>query len=359
MTKEQLDCDEIIDARNCYVAPGFIDIHTHGAGGSDFLDGTEEDYLTAAKTHAAHGTTALVPTLTSVDTAGIRRAVKAFVGAKKRNVFGSQLLGLHLEGPYFSPVQSGAQDPRFIRVFDPKEYEIILEEFGDSILRWSAAPELTGAAEFAKALKARGILPCIGHSDADFECAAEAFAAGFTLITHLYSCTSTVHRKNAYRYAGIVEYAYFNDDVDVEIIADGSHLPSSLLKLIYKIKGAGHIALVTDSMRGAGMPEGKSVLGSRTSGQEVLIEDGVAKLLDRSAFAGSVATFDRLVRNMVMMAGVSLCDAVKMASETPARIMGIKEKGKIYPGYDADLVIFDDNINVKKTIINGRVIYSS
>lgn len=356
VTDEFLECEEVIDAGQCYVAPGFIDIHVHGAGGSDFLDGTAEDYLIAAQTHAKHGTTALLPTLTSVDAKGIRVAATAFAKARTKNEQGAELLGLHLEGPYLAQSQSGAQEPRFIRNYDPEEYESILEDYGDLILRWTAAPELPGADAFARALAMQGIVPSIGHSDADFDCAAKAFSNGFSLITHLYSCMSTVHRKNAYRYAGIIEYAYYNDDMNVEIIADGSHLPPSLLKLIYKLKGAEHIALVTDSMRGAGMPEGKSILGRRTNGLEVIIEDGVAKLPDRSAFAGSVATFDRLVRNMVTLADVPLCDALKMASETPAKIMRLKNKGKIKPNYDADIVIFDDNIDIKKTIVGGKVV---
>ena len=225
------------------------------------------------------------------------------------------------------------------------------------MLRWSAAPELPGVDGFANALRECGILPCIGHSDADFDCVSKAKDLGFTHVTHLYSCTSTVHRKNAFRYAGIVEAAYYFDDMTVEIIADGIHLPPSLLKLIYKLKGPDKIALITDSMRGAGMPDGESVLGNLDNGLHVIIEDGVAKLMDRSAFAGSVATCDRLLRNMVNLADVPLVDAVKMASLTPARILGIKNKGSLEAGYDADIVIFDENINVVNTIVNGRVIF--
>ncbi len=206
-------------------------------------------------------------------------------------------------------------------------------------------------------LKNCGILPCIGHSDATSTEAHKAFENGFTHVTHLYSCTSTVHRKNAFRYAGIVEEAYLNDEMTVEIIADGIHLPADLLRLIYKIKGTDNIALVTDSMCGAGMPEGESVLGSQENGLSVIIEDGVAKLPDRSAFAGSVAFSDRLVRNMIQVASVSLTDAVAMASKTPARIIGAENKGSLLPGYDADVVIFDENINVSLTMVAGRVVW--
>ncbi|MBQ4603630.1 MAG: amidohydrolase family protein, partial [Clostridia bacterium] len=143
----------------------------------------------------------------------------------------------------------------------------------------------------------------------------------------------------------------------VEIIGDGAHLPAPLLKLVYKIKGPDKIALITDSMRATGMPEGKSVLGKLDNGLPVIVEDGVAKLVDRTAFAGSVATMDRVVRNMIKLAGVTVCDAVKMASLTPARILNIKNKGELKAGYDADIIIFDENINTMNTIVNGRVIF--
>jgi N-acetylglucosamine-6-phosphate deacetylase len=170
---------------------------------------------------------------------------------------------------------------------------------------------------------------------------------------------SGVTRRNAFRYAGVIESAWLIDEMDVEIIADGIHLPPPLLKLAYKIKGAGRIALITDAMRAAGMPPGESVLGSLEHGLKVIVEDGVAKLPDRSAFAGSVATADRLVRNMVNLTGIPLPDAVKMITDTPAAIMKVEDhKGSLVPGKDADIVLFDDDVNVAMTIIKGKVVYA-
>jgi len=167
-----------------------------------------------------------------------------------------------------------------------------------------------------------------------------------------------VTRRNAYRYAGVVEAAYLIDGMTVEIIADGVHLPKSLLQFVYKFKGSDKIALCTDSMRGAGMPDGESILGSLEKGQKVILEDGVAKLLDRSAFAGSIATTDRCVRTMVNIAEVSLEESVKMMTLTPAKMMKVDDrKGSIEVGKDADIVIFDDNINVSHTIVEGVLIY--
>lgn len=346
----------VIDAEGCYVAPGFIDMHTHGAGGADFMDGTVEAYLTAARMHARHGTTLLYPTTLTSTNEALYESFETYRKARLENRDGAAFGGMHLEGPYFNPEFAGAQDRRYLRNPRPEEYREILDRCPD-LARWSFAPELEGAAEFAAELKRRGIVASIGHTNATFgECDA-AWRAGATHMTHFYSCMSTISRRNAFRYAGTIEYGYFQDGMTVEIIADGIHVPADLLHLLLKIKGTERISLVTDSMRAAGMPEGQSILGGLADGQPVIVEDGVAKLLDRSAFAGSVATADRLVRTMVREAGCSIPEAVRMMTENPARVMGIAQrKGSILPGKDADVVIFDDDINVQKTIIAGKTI---
>ena len=240
----------------------------------------------------------------------------------------------------------------------PEEYNAILESSED-IIRWSVAPELEGAIKMGHVLQEHHILPSIAHTDAIYEEVTQAYKAGYTHITHLYSAMSSVTRRNAFRYAGVVEAAYLIDDMTVEIIADGIHLPKPLLQFVYKFKGADKIALCTDAMRGAGMPDGESILGSLANGQKVIIEDGVAKMPDRSAFAGSVATTNRLVRTMVQLADVSLINAIRMMTLTPARILHIdKSKGSLESGKDADIVIFDNQINIIHTISEGHVIYS-
>ncbi|AYO31105.1 N-acetylglucosamine-6-phosphate deacetylase [Biomaibacter acetigenes] len=345
---------KIIDAGGNYIAPGFIDIHTHGAGGHDFMDGTVEAILEAARAHMRHGTTSLVPTTL---TSSLEDLFKTLDNFKKAGEYqdGPELLGIHLEGPYFSMEQRGAQDPRFIKNPDREEYMKILD-YSKDIIRWTVAPELEGALAMGRELKNRGVLPSIGHSNAIYEDVQRAFENGFTHVTHLYSGMSMVRRINAYRYAGVVESAFLIDDMTVEIIADGKHLPQSLLKLIYKIKGPDRICLVTDSMRAAGMPDGEYILGSLKSGQEAIVEEGVAKLPDRSAFAGSVATADRLVKTMVEIACVPLIDAVRMMTSTPARIIGVADrKGALVPGKDADIIVFDERINIKTVITRGTV----
>lgn len=347
----------VIDAKGLYVSPGFIDMHTHGAGGADFMDGTVDAYLTAARMHAVHGTTLLYPTTLTSTNEALFASFETYRKAEEMNMDGARFGGMHLEGPYFSPVYAGAQDPRYLRNPRPEEYLEILDRC-PALARWSFAPELEGAEEFAAELKKRGIVASIGHTNATFQECDAAYKSGADLMTHFYSCMSTVSRRNAFRYAGTIEYGYIQDGMNLEIIADGIHVPQDLLHLLLKIKGVERLALVTDSMRAAGMPEGPSILGPISDGQEVIVEDGVAKLMDKSAFAGSVATADRLVRTMVQIAGCSITDAVRMITENPARIMGISDrKGSLKAGMDADLVIFDENINVRNTIIEGKIVY--
>lgn len=347
-----------IDAGGNYIAPGFIDMHIHGGGGYSFMDGTVEAFLKIAEAHARFGTTSLSPTTLSCSKEDLITVLDCYEEADKTNDKGAQFIGMHLEGPYLARNQCGAQDTRYIRDPDREEYMEILSR-SDAICRWSIAPELKGATELGRELRSKRILAAIAHTDAIYEEVLEAFENGYNLATHFYSAMSGVTRRNAFRYAGVIESGYLIDEMDVEIIADGVHLPAPLLKLIYKEKGADRIALITDAMRAAGTSASESILGSLKNGLKVIVEDGVAKLPDRSGFAGSVATADRLVRTMVNLADVSLIDAVRMITTTPARIMGILgQKGSLTAGKDADIVIFDKSINVEKTIVKGKVVYS-
>jgi len=347
-----------IDARGKYVSPGFIDIHVHGGGGHDFMDGTIEAFLEIARLHAKYGTTSMLPTTLTSGKQKLLQVLSMYERANEQNNSGAQFLGMHIEGPYIAMNQKGAQDPKFIRDPDPEEYEEIISRSGN-IRRWSAAPELKGALDFGRYLQAKGILPSIAHTDAIYKEVIEAFENGYTHITHFYSAMSGVTRVGCSRFAGVIESGYLLDDMTVEIIADGVHLPDALLKLTHKIKGVERTALITDAIRATGTNANETILGGKENGIKAIVEDGVAKLPDRSCFAGSVATADRLVRTMINLAGLSLPGAVQMITSTPAAIIGVGErKGSLMKGKDADILIFDENITIETTIINGKIVYN-
>jgi N-acetylglucosamine-6-phosphate deacetylase len=354
VTAENLPFDEEINARGNYVSPGFIDIHTHGGGGSDFMDGGTFPIEEAAKLHLSRGTTSILPTSLACSKQTLKEFLADIKKAMSEKTTGADILGAHLEGPYFSMNQRGAQNPDYIKPPDRSEYEEIIDFAGGIIKRWSFAPELEGSGEFCRTLLENNIVPAIAHSDAVYGDVKKIYEGGCKLITHFYSCMSTITRRGGFRELGVIESAYLLDGMELEIIADGKHLPPELLRLICKLKGTDKICLVTDSMRGAGLADGISMLGRTGESVPCIIEDGVAKLPDRSAFAGSVATSDLLVRTMVKEAGVSIAEAVKMMTEKPAGILGLGGKGSIKDGFDADIVIFDGEINIKSVIAGGK-----
>lgn len=346
---------QTVDGRGLYASAGFIDTHTHGAGGHDFMDGTVEAFTGACRMHLRHGTTTILPTTLSASTEQLVRSVKAFQQARKDMEQEQFQPGLHLEGPYFAMNQKGGQDPRYIRDPEPAEYEKIVELADGAILRWSVAPERKGAMQMGDYLTAHGIWPTIAHTDATYADCLEAIRHGYNHVTHLYSCTSTITRKDGFRILGVTESAYLLDELTVEVIADGCHLPPELLRLVVKCKGVDRIIMVTDSLRPAGQDVKESISGSKEDGQVCIIEDGVAKLPDHSAFAGSIATTDRLVRTMWKLAGVPLPDTIRMMSENPARLLHIEaRKGRLLPGLDADVVLFDEEVNVDSVYYMGK-----
>ncbi len=356
VTQEPLAFDEEIDAAGQYVSPGFIDLHVHGGGGDDCMDGGTAPILGTAAMHLKHGTTALLPTTLACSTGVLLEFLEDLKTVMTAGQSESRILGAHLEGPYFSLAQCGAQNPDYIKAPDPAEYEMLIRQYGSIIRRWSFAPELAGSTEFCRRLTESQILPSVAHSDAVLEDVQRVYDEGCRMVTHLYSGMSTITRRGGFRYLGVVEAAYLLEDITAEIIADGCHLPPPLLKLIVKHLGTAHICLVTDAMRGAGMPEGPSMLGRKGESVPCIIEEGVAKMTDRSGFAGSVATADRLVRTMVQKAGLSVPEAVQMMTVNPARVLGRKDLGVLGKGCLADIVMFDDDITISHVIAGGKQI---
>ncbi len=332
---------EKIDLKGNYIAPGFIEIHCHGGGGYEFIDATPEAFKKACETHAAHGTRVIYPTISATDYDTMVRALQT--AREVKNSCALEIPGIHLEGPYFALEMCGGQAPGIVRDIDREEYESLLEEYSDIIARWDYAPEKDKDNAFLRDVTAKGILAATAHSSAEYDDVLRAFEGGNHLITHLYSCTSTITRHQGFRHLGIIESAYLLDDMYVEAIADGCHLPLDLLKMIIKLKGTDRVCLITDALRPGGIGEdGKEY---RDCPVPFVIEDGVAKMLDRSAFAGSIATSDILLKTAVK-AGCSVADAVKMMTETPATVMGLEHKGKIAAGYDAQFTVFNENLDM-------------
>ena len=349
VSKEDKPCEQFYDCTNQYVSAGFIDMHTHGAGGYAFMNSTVEDVIAGCDYHLNHGTTSIVPTISAGEFQTMKNAVVNIHQAKGKTK--GNILGAHLEGPYLSPKQAGAQCPVFITPPKKEDYESLIEEYGESITRWTYAPENDENGEFCKYLTERNIIASAGHTDAKYQDMALAIDNGCNLITHLYSCTSTVTRDHGFRSLGVIESAYLRDELYVEIIADGKHLPPDLIKMIIKIKGTDKVALITDSLEIAGTDITEGVM----SGTEFIVEDGVCKLKDRSAFAGSVATADCLIRTLVNECGYSIPTAVKMLTEVPATILKLN-KGSIAEGKDADIVVFDEEISLSKVFVNGQLV---
>ena len=329
---------KVIDARGMYIVPGFVAMHVHGGGGHDFKEGTDEAFRTAVQAHLRHGATSIFPTLSSSSADVIRKAAEVcenLMAEKKLPVH-----GLHLEGPYLNPKMAGNLFANSIKGLDKEEYTSLLEDL-PCIKRWDISPELPGALEFAKYVKSKGIMLAVTHTEAEFELIREAYEAGFTHAAHFYNAMPGFHKRREYKYEGTVESVYLMDNMTVEVIADGMHLPSTILRLVYKLKGVENTCLVTDAVAYAACEH-------PNIDPNFIIEDGVCKLADHSSLAGSLATMDKLVQTMVQKADIPLADAIRMASETPARLINIADrKGTLARGKDADILILDRKLNVR------------
>ncbi len=350
------ECENVYDAKGDFLLAGFVDIHIHGGGGADFMDADELSFEQAVKSHLSHGTTTLVPTAMSAPKEDLISFIKAYKSFKKDSHFGIITPGVHLEGPYFSGANAksgGAQPKNVLRLPDFKEIENILDFADGCILRWDAAPELENSEKFAGIMVENGIIPAIAHSDATSEETQRGIDAGFSHITHFYNAVTTYRKVGQKVLAGVVEAAYLNKNVTLELICDGRHIPRDILRLALMIKGADKVCAITDAMRISATDMESGNLGSNKNGTFVIVDDGVAKLPDLSSYAGSIATMDRCLKVLYKDYGIDLVTASKMLSLTPAKLIGLKKTGKIAKGYTADLVIADSDCNIKTVYKQG------
>ncbi len=363
------DGTKIVDVGGKYISPGFIDSHLHGAFGGSVMASTEKDLKLMAEGLVQCGTTSFLPATLSGPWDAIVNSIDCITQAMKKDLQGAKILGVHLEGPYINLEQKGAQNPKYIYPPQSEQYLSLLEKY-PSIIRVTAAPEVLGCLELGQELRKRKIVAAIGHSNATYQQVIKAVENGYTHVTHMFSGMSGLHRIKAYRVSGVIESTLLIDELTTEMIADGHHLPPSLMKLVLHAKGMDKVCLVTDSMSAAGMGPGNYNLG----GLEVVVEadipdefeiptqenNYVAKLTDRSSFASSVSTMDRLVRNMVKYVGFNVRQAVKLVTYNPAKIQGLdNDIGVLAENKIADITVFDDNINIKMTIVDGEIIYEN
>lgn len=354
LTEKEPAADAILDVRGAFVAPGFIDIHVHGGGGHDFMEATPEAFLRATEHHLSHGTTALCPTTVSAPLPAIRKFLEAYQTAEASGLIRARMLGAHLEGPHLSTKKNGAQDARFLTLPVVSEYEALIGEF-PFIKRITAAPEIPGVLDLADHLFRKGVQFSIGHSDARGSQIEEAIRHGFRSVTHLYNAMSAYGEFEGRKAAGVTEKALLEPDLYAELIGDLIHVPADLYQLAYQSKTSAKLILVTDALSPSGMPKGLFFLGEEDEGIRVDVREA-AYIMGTNKLAGSLVTTDLLLKNALSL-GIPLIDAVKMLTETPARLLGLeKTVGSLKKGLAADVVVFDDQGDIRHVICQGQVI---
>ncbi|MCR4908030.1 MAG: N-acetylglucosamine-6-phosphate deacetylase [Lachnospiraceae bacterium] len=346
---------EVIDLKGNYLSAGFIDLHVHGGGGSSFMDESREDFISVIKYHESQGTLNLMPTALTAPRSELNAFLDIYTDIKENSGVSDNLLGAHMEGPYLNSAKCGAQNGDLCALPSINGISLFLDRC-PYIRRFTLAPELDEGFRAARFLKERGILVSAGHTDALYDVMKEALCSGYEMITHMYAAMNGLEKVNGFRRAGAVEAILLNDDVYVELIADGKHLPAPVIELVYRIKGKDRVILVSDAMRATGTDCRESFLGKKEEKNRVIIEDGVAKMKNKGCLAGSITPLNKMAAFVYKNTGIALFDIISMITETPAKICGAWNRlGSVSEGKYADLVVFDEDINVLLTIKRGRV----
>jgi len=339
----------VFDAQGAYVTPGLIDIHVHGAGGGDVMDGTVESLEKMSETFSRYGTTAFLPATVTASQSELRRIAGAVKRAAQEGTSGAQVMGLHLEGPFINEEKKGAQNPKYIRPASLEELKEIQGELGPLLKLVTLAPEVEGALSAIRQLRSWGITVSLGHSDASYDQAMEAYLWGASHICHTFNGMRGLHHREP----GLAGAALVCDGFSAELICDGIHVHPAAMQLVYRAKGPERIVLITDTISAMGLPEGRYELG----GLEVEVVDGAARLMSGN-LAGSTLSMARAVKNAMCMLGASLPEAIRMASLNPAQAVNMDRcKGSLVVGKDGDAAIFDHDLNTLATIVGGKVVY--
>lgn len=346
---------QAVDCEGLFLSPGFIDLHVHGGGGISAMCCDSDKLCEMARAHALRGTTSITPTTLAAPVKQLLEATK-YIKEASEKCTDANILGVHFEGPYLNPGMSGAQSTD--NILSPlKDDPTELLDCWDKVKMMGVAPEIDGAFELAEKMKERGIVASVAHTKADYDTAIEALEHGFSDVTHLYNACTSCFKRGIFRVAGVVEAALTDDRYTTQVISDLRHLPLGVLKLIYKCKGADRMYLISDGLEFSASDLVDGQVCMQENGVPVVYEDNVMKVRDRSCLAGSAASSNMLVRNMYKEVGAPIWDAVKMMSATPARVAGVdNKKGYIKEGYDADLLLFDDDINIQKVMVMGKFI---
>ncbi|MCC6456404.1 MAG: N-acetylglucosamine-6-phosphate deacetylase [Caldilineaceae bacterium] len=340
-----------VDVGGRVIAPGLVDIHIHGAEGASFNEAHEEAFATVLRANARAGVTSLLATSATAPMAQLVACLETAKTWMSSPRAGANLLGVHVEGPYFAPSQAGAQDPANLRVPSDGRYEELLA-FHEIIRIFTFAPELPGAQQLTQRLAQLGIVAAAGHSAAREEEIVPHFLLGLRHMIHIWSGQSSTVREGPWRKPGMLEVSLTAPNVTVEMIADGKHLPPTLMRLAYGCIGAERLCLISDATSGAGLADGARY---RMGEMEYVVGDGVGMLLDYTAFAGSTTLLNRMVKVVMDQLGVPLVEAVRMASLTPARVIGMDgRKGSLEAGKDADVVVFEADFNPWRVMIGGQ-----